>query len=50
MFSKFRSGILNGSDYWEHEREGEDNIKVDIKDMECQDVDWIHVNRERGSV
>jgi hypothetical protein len=25
----------------------EDNIKIDVKEIECGDVDWIHLARER---
>jgi hypothetical protein len=25
----------------------EDNIKVDLKDMECEGMDWIHLTQDR---
>jgi hypothetical protein len=30
-----------------HRRRWEDNIKVDTKKVECEDVDWIQVTRDR---
>jgi hypothetical protein len=34
--------------YWRQKRRWQDNIKIDINETECHDVDWIHLTQDRG--
>jgi hypothetical protein len=42
-------GNLKGRDQSEDlERRWDDNIRMDLKDVGCEDVDWIHQIRDRN--
>jgi hypothetical protein len=33
---------------WRHGRRWEDNIKMDLQEVECGDMDWIELVQDRG--
>jgi hypothetical protein len=43
MRNKYETLFTNS----EYRLRWEDNIKIDLKEIECRDVDWIHVAQDR---
>jgi len=48
MHTKYRSQYLKGKEHLEDIiLDGEDNIRMDLRGIEWEDVDWMHLAEDR---